>query len=74
MPPCFSVVNLREIGGRKEAQAGKTSRSERSRRRHLDDGSFVRLPPVKIVAHNIWFQSRSSNELKLLNYYLGTLP
>ena len=23
MPPCFSVVNLREIGGRKEAQAGK---------------------------------------------------
>ena len=23
MPPCFSVVNLREIGGRKEARAGK---------------------------------------------------
>ena len=23
MPPCFSVVNLREIGGPKEAQAGK---------------------------------------------------
>ena len=23
MPPCFSVVNLREIGGRKEAQPGK---------------------------------------------------
>ena len=23
MPPCFPVVNLREIGGRREAQAGK---------------------------------------------------
>ena len=23
MPPCFSVVNLREISGRKEARAGK---------------------------------------------------
>ena len=23
MPPCYSVANLREIGGRKEAQAGK---------------------------------------------------
>ena len=23
MPPCFSVANLREIGGRKEARAGK---------------------------------------------------
>ena len=46
MPPCFSVVNLREIGGRKKHEQAKTSRSERPRRRHLDDGGFVRLPPV----------------------------
>ena len=46
MPPCFSVVNLREIGGRKER--AKISLSERPRRRYLDDGSFVRLPPVYI--------------------------
>ena len=51
MPPCFSVVNLREIGGRK---AGKTSRSEWPRRRHLDDGSFVRLPPVLTVLGDIF--------------------
>ena len=45
MPPCFSVVNLREMVAEKHEQA-KTSRSERPRRRHLDDGSFVRLSPV----------------------------
>ena len=30
----------------KRRERAKTSRSERPRRRHLDDGSFVRLPPV----------------------------
>ena len=28
-------------------EKAKTSRSERPRRRHLDDGSFARLPPVQ---------------------------
>ena len=46
MPSCYSVANLREIGGRKRREQAKTSRSERPRRRHLDDGSFARLPPV----------------------------
>ena len=32
----------------KTHEQAKTSRSERPRRRHLDDGSFVRLPPVNI--------------------------
>ena len=30
----------------KRREQAKTSRSERPRRRHLDDGSFARLPPV----------------------------
>ena len=32
----------------KKHEQAKTSRSERPRRRHLDDGSFVRLPPVTV--------------------------
>ena len=43
MHPCFSVVNFA-----KRREQAKTFRSERSRRRHLDDSSFARLPPVKM--------------------------
>ena len=47
--PCLRVQLLqvweRSVVAIKPEQA-KTSPSERPRRRHLDDGSFVRLPPV----------------------------
>ena len=37
----------------KKHEQAKTSRSERPRRRHLDDGSFVWLPPVSCCISNI---------------------
>ena len=51
MPPCFSVVNLREIGGRNEAREGKNFSKRAAARRHLDEDSFVRLPPVILETH-----------------------
>ena len=47
--PCPRVTLLqiweRSVVAKRREEA-KTSRSERPRRRHLDDGSFARLPPV----------------------------
>ena len=63
MPSCYFVANLREIGGRMRREQAKTSRSERPRRRHLDDGSFARLPPVKQQIIDVITKSKETNEL-----------
>ena len=34
----------------KRCEQAKISRSERSRRRHVDDGSFARLTPVMLLS------------------------
>ena len=48
--PRVSLLQIweRSVVAKKREQA-KTSRSERPRRCHLDDGSFARLPPVKKI-------------------------
>ena len=49
----------------KRREQAKTSRSERPRRRHLDDGSFVRLPPVFIKLQSRCHLSTVSIEFEL---------
>ena len=74
MPSCYAVVNLREISGRKEARAGKNFSGERPRRRHFDDGSSARLPPV--IFRNLSYSKLISRKIPAFNWKVlyGVIP